>query len=107
MPYYEMRDAFGSMYRLSTMSRETAQRWFDEWLPRLFRAEDPADMRSPLMLVWPMPTEDGKSCDWAADTRFISEPFYIPRDPAQALAAIDRRREFIEEQVRLAHANGK
>jgi hypothetical protein len=106
VPTYTLQDAGGSVYRLTTMDRGLAQLWFDEWLPRLFDGL-PEDYGLPLMTVWPLPSADGRSLDWAADTRFISEPFHIPRDPAQALAAIDRRREYIEEQVKVAHANGK
>lgn len=106
MPYYEMRDAFGTMYRITTQSTELAQAWFDEWLPRLYPPEMPADYGLPVMTVWPMWTADNLP-DWAAFVPFISESFTIPRDPKMALAAIAERRALIDEKARQAHADGK
>lgn len=106
MPHYEMRDAFGMMYRLSTQDRDLAQRWFDEWLPRLYPADMDADYGLPVMSVWPMQFDGRQSADWPTDTRYIRELFTIPRDPSLALAAIDQQRAEIDEQIRKAHANG-
>jgi hypothetical protein len=56
MPRVEMRDAFGTMFRIDT------------GIP--------------------------------ADTRYISQPFNIPRDPARALDALAARRAWIDEQIK-------
>ena len=106
MPHYELRDAFGTMYRLSTLDAETAERWFGEWLPRLF-GDLPDDYGLPVMSVCALPTEDGHT-DWATDSRYYRDLFTIPRDPARALTAIAERRTWIEQQIRAkANDDGK
>jgi hypothetical protein len=98
MPHVEIRDAFGSSFRISTTSRELLQAWFDEWLPKLYPADADPQLGEPLVMsVYPL-DPCGTGYDWAADARYLADPFTIPRDPAQALAALDRRREWIDMQ---------
>jgi hypothetical protein len=103
MPRIDMRDAFGTTYRIDSMDWGILQQWFDEWLPRVFPASMPDSYGAPLLTVWPLPEADGRTMDWAADTRYITEPFYIPRDPSKALATIAARREEIEKKVKELH----
>ena len=95
-----MQDAFGTMYRITTRSRELLQAWFDEWLPRLYPADAPEQLGDPLIVrVYPAPVTPGAmEYDWSTDTRWIGQSFTIPRDPALALTALDARRAWIEEQ---------
>jgi hypothetical protein len=98
MPRFTIRDAFGMGYELSSKDPELIQRWFDEWLPKLYPADAPEDYGDPVMMVWPLPEADGRSLDWAAKSPHIQDMFRIPRDPAKALAAIEDRRKWIEAQ---------
>ena len=92
-----MRDAFGANFELSSQDPELIQRWFDEWLPKLYPADLPPDFGDPLIQVWPL-SPDGRSLDWAAKSPHIQDLFRIPRDPAKVLAAIEDRRKWIEAQ---------
>lgn len=101
MPRYELRDASGQHFLLSTASDQLAQAWFDEWLPVLYPPGLADDYGLPLMQVYPL-SPDGRSADWATDMRWVTIPFTIPRDPRLALAAIASRRIWIEQQARRA-----
>jgi hypothetical protein len=98
MPMITMRDAFGSSYPIATTSRELLQAWFDEWLPVLYPADADPGLGDPVIMgVWPLDPH-GTGFDWPPDSRYMGDMFRIPRDPAMALAALDKRREWIEAQ---------
>jgi hypothetical protein len=97
MPRVTLRDPFGMTFQISTMNDDLLQRWFDEWLPRLFPANMPQELGDPLVEVWPLTHADGRSLDWAAKSQHMG-PFTIPRNPAKALAVIEERRQWIEAQ---------
>lgn len=101
MPRIEMRDAFGTSYRIDTASDETLQAWFDEWLPRLFPAGLSGDYGEPLILrVEPLyPGGADSAPDWPTWGPMMNEPFYIRRNPAEALPELGRRREWIEQEA--------
>lgn len=103
MPTYTLQDTAGVAYRLTTTDEYLARQWFSEWLPRLYPRDLPEKYGLPVIAVWPLPAEDSENMDWPADTRWISEPFTIPRDPKLALAAIAERRKWIEDQMRQAN----
>jgi hypothetical protein len=100
MPRVEMRDPFGTMFRIDTGIPGMLQAWFEEWLPKLYPAGMERDFGDPLIMsVYPL-DPDGTGYDWPADTRYISQPFNIPRDPARALDALAARRAWIDEQIK-------
>jgi hypothetical protein len=98
MPSIELRDAFGTSYRISTTNRDTLQAWFDEWLPVLYPPDGDPRLGDPMIMsVYPLDPA-GTGWDWTTDSRYLGDAFTIPRDPAKALEALDRRREWIEAQ---------
>jgi hypothetical protein len=103
MPRVELQDAFGQCFAIATTSRELLQAWFNEWLPVLYPPGTSTALGDPVIRsVYPLDVR-GTGWDWPGDSRHIGVPFRIPRDPAQALAALDKRRAWIEEQTREAN----
>jgi hypothetical protein len=97
-----MQNAFGEAFRIDTTSRELLQAWFDEWLPLMYPPGADPGLGYPLIAsVYPL-DPSGTGWDWPADSRFMGESFRIPRDPAQALAALDGQRAKIETMIRKA-----
>jgi hypothetical protein len=95
-----MQNAFGETFRIDTASRELLQAWFDEWLPLMYPPGADPRLNDPLITsVYPIALP-GNVWDWPGDTRFMGESFRIPRDPAQALAALDAQRARIETLIR-------
>ena len=103
MPYIDLRDPFGTSYRITTLGEDLLQPWFDFWLPRLYPPDAPAGYGDPVLTAYP--TVFGSELDWPAWGPLIggNAPFTIPRDPALALEALRKRRTEIEDQ---AIANG-
>jgi hypothetical protein len=100
MPRVELQDAFGQCFIIATTSRELLQAWFDEWLPVTYPADADPVLGDPIIrTVYPLDVV-GTGWDWPGDTRYITRPFTIPRDPAKALAALDERRAWIEHRMR-------
>jgi hypothetical protein len=99
MPRIEMRDAFGTSYRIDTSSDQTLQAWFGEWLPLLFPADLDIDYGQPLILRAEPLFDKENHPDWPPWMPYMHDPFHIPRDPAEALPALKRRREFIEKDA--------
>ena len=99
MPRIELQDPWGQCYAIATTSRELLQAWFDEWLPIAYPADADPVLGDPVIRsVWPLDPK-GTGWDWPQDSRYLGQPFRIPRDPAKALAALDEHRAWIEEQI--------
>lgn len=96
----------GDIYRITAISEDLLQAWFDEWLPRIYPPGLPHAYGLPTLHVHPIWQPDLQP-DWCQDARLSGIPFQIPRDPAQALAAIAARRAELEEKAAALAAREK
>lgn len=97
MPRVDLRDAFGTSYQVATMDLELLERWFREWLPRLYPPELAEQYGEPAIIVWPL-FDAERVPDWpASSTATYIEPF--TRDPGQAMAVLEDMRKRIEKDV--------
>lgn len=113
MPWVTLLDGYGNNWRIATMNEATLQAWFGEWLHRVWNpALTFGGQPEPQVIVYPLwdaTAPDGKPAapDWLSDSRVISEPFVIPRDPAQVLPALKAKRAELEQKIADADARGE
>lgn len=102
MPRIELRDPYGTAYRIDTRNVETTLwAWFDEVLPHIWLTAGD-EVVWPSIIVWPMPSYHyaGGGMDWLYDSRVLGRIHtFRARTGDEGIAELVRLREQLTAEL--------